>query len=765
MAKGLYIGATTAVPVYTTTTTKTDITSSNYSTYFSQSGNTNYLSISGSNFYLRGSKSSTRYVTFTMLKAGTYTINYGVSSEANYDTFSISYNGVVKVANISGEVTGTLTLNVSIDDTLQFSYYKDSSGSVGSDRGFWTMSVSTTTTVQTGTRTEENKARKVKNIYFGAKTNVVVSEGWSTLSSNTSSYFTIGYPEASYSHYTSSGSLYGEGANSTVTTEVYIPSTQSLKIEGYSSSESGCDEGIVYYDGSEIFSISGVDTSETYIYDSFPGGDLTVTYEKDGSVDAGDDYVSFEFYTGDYSSRNYPFERSGTTWTPTNKGIHSTTSWVTFTAKSANKFKIDYTYSSESSDPFRLYLNGTSKVNTGGSGSGSIELSLAANDILKMEYYKDSSIHSNNDTCSFTISRWSQTTQSTNNIARRVKKAYIGIGGVARPFWEDGKLSYYGAITPLSEARFGLAAASIGGYAIFGGGHKYYGSYSNGPINIVDAYNASLTRSIPTAFSVERSYLAATTIGNYALFGGGDGEDVNYPAVMEAYNASLTRNNSASLSVGRDILEATTVGGYAIFGGGFGDGGYSAAVDAFNASLTRTTISNLSETKYGIMATTVGNYALFAGGGTSYSTTASVDAYDTSLTRTKPTSLSVSRRSGGAAAVEKYALFAGGYTGSNSTAVVEAYDTSLTRTTITSLSEARSPETTTTLGNYALFGTGNTIDAYDKALTRTTDNSLSVSRSSMAATTVGNYALFGGGDSGKSGTSSMLANVDAYTLI
>ena len=49
---------------------------------------------------------------------------------------------------------------------------------------------------------------------------------------------------------------------------------------------------------------------------------------------------------------------------------------------------------------------------------------------------------------------------------------------------------------------------------MFGGGYP--------DSSTVDAYNTSLTRTSPTALSEARRNLAATSVGNYALFGGGD---------------------------------------------------------------------------------------------------------------------------------------------------------------------------------------------------------------------------------------------------
>ena len=95
--------------------------------------------------------------------------------------------------------------------------------------------------------------------------------------------------------------------------------------------------------------------------------------------------------------------------------------------------------------------------------------------------------------------------------ARKIKKAYIGIGGKARPCWSGGELTYYGTITPLSKATYLLAATTIGNYALFAGGND---------IGTVNAYDDSLTKENPSELSPYRCDLAATAIGNYALFGG-----------------------------------------------------------------------------------------------------------------------------------------------------------------------------------------------------------------------------------------------------
>lgn len=131
------------------------------------------------------------------------------------------------------------------------------------------------------------------------------------------------------------------------------------------------------------------------------------------------------------------------------------------------------------------------------------------------------------------------------------------------------ELVYYGTAEALSQGRHSLAATTVGNYALFGGG--YGGSNST----VVDAYDESLTHTTPTALSQARSELAATTVGGYALFGGGDSGSKS--TVVDAYDGSLTRTTPTALSQARNKLAATAVGGYALFGGGQS----SSVVDAY----------------------------------------------------------------------------------------------------------------------------------------------------------------------------------------
>ena len=407
--------------------------------------------------------------------------------------------------------------------------------------------------------------------------------------------------------------------------------------------------------------------------------------------------------------------------------------------------------------------NYDSSTSTVTASTGTWTGSLTTLESLLFEYTKDSSSFDGADKAiisNVVITASIPVGTVTESVARRIRKGYVGVGGVARPFWTGGELEYYGTATALNTARQYPVATTVGNYALFGGG--YTGSYSN----VVDAYDANLTRSKPSALSTGRAYLAATTVGIYALFGGGF--TGNYSNVVDAYNIALTRSTRTELSQSRYYLAATTVGNYALFGGGY-SGNHSSVVDAYDTSLTRSTPLNLSQIRHDLAATTVGDYALFGGGFVNSSTSNVVDAYNTALTRSTPTALSASRYNLAATTVGDYALFGGGFDiNSTYSTVVNAYNTSLTRSNPKALSKASQNLAATTVGDYALFGGGDdendylsVVNAYNDSLTRSIPTVLNTARSYLAATTVGDYALFGGGED----ANGYSAVVDVYAVV
>lgn len=370
-----------------------------------------------------------------------------------------------------------------------------------------------------------------------------------------------------------------------------------------------------------------------------------------------------------------------------------------------------------------------------------------------------------------------------DNVARKIKKGYIGIGGVARPFLSVNPVEYYGTITPLSVERYQIGSASVGGYALFAGGHN-----NNGRSETVDAYDGVLTRSTPTALSQAKYAVAGTSVGpasmeTYAIFAGGR-RDYTYSSVVNAYDTSLTRSTPTALQDAKYSLAATKVSDYALFGGGMGTS-YSGYVDAYNTALTKSYPPNLSVARRYLQAAYTSAHAVFAGGYNG-STLDTVDTYDGSLTRTTLTSLSVARSQFAAATVSTmyggYALFAGGKDVDGVTiASVEVYDSSLTKITVEDMGVKRQQHAATSImsddgvDSVVLIGGGADnssgsidyhviVDGYDTSFTRFSAGSLQTVRYSLTAAIAGyNTALFAGGAFDNSdGTSDYYSVVDAF---
>ena len=343
-------------------------------------------------------------------------------------------------------------------------------------------------------------------------------------------------------------------------------------------------------------------------------------------------------------------------------------------------------------------------------------------------------------------------------------------------FYTDVSAAYHLTGLQLSVARSALASTTVGDYALIGGG---YDGNMNVDFSVVDAFNGSGIRTTPTALSYRKRELAATTVGNYALFSGGESDDY-IEATVDAYNSSLTRTTPTALSTGRFNLAATTVGNYALFGGGYATISFAATatVDAYNSALVRTTPTVLSEARGQFAATTVGNYALFGGGYATTGSSATVDAYSSSLTRTIVTNLSSTRDALTATTVGNYAMFGGGTTGryDETRPNVDVYTDSLVMQSSLYLSNHKQNLASASLTDYALFAGGNIaddnvadylVDSFDKNLIRTNSDSLTMAREGLCATRLGDYILFSGGAAPtRTNTSAFeyFSNVDVYTV-
>lgn len=186
------------------------------------------------------------------------------------------------------------------------------------------------------------------------------------------------------------------------------------------------------------------------------------------------------------------------------------------------------------------------------------------------------------------------------------------------------------------SGRAWVGAASIGNYIIFAGGAYYEKGETT--VNKADMsyLNASLTSTAGTSLSQARRDVTGVNFNDkYALFAGGAAGTTAYN-IIDVYDASLTRTTPITLSVARSRVAATVLDDYAFFAGGstgssweYGQDAATNTVDMFDSSLTRVDIGALPAARTEMGATTIGSYALFAGGidGTSSSGSANVYYY------------------------------------------------------------------------------------------------------------------------------------------
>ena len=516
--------------------------------------------------------------------------------------------------------------------------------------------------------------------------------------------------------------------------------------------------------------------SVSHIYIGVPT-EFPIYDEEEVTINVGGSNLLSSYFSTIHDSYSFWEEQDG--WYHSdNYDVNDSFAQLQLTAKENFILSFDYRCSTEKNyDIFTITLNSDQLVQVSGTKSGSLTVTMLAGDYLTFLYTKDYSSSFGDDSCSFGNLKIVKKQQvqvgsvikdvargikniniGVDNVARIVTQVYIGIGGVARPCWAGGNLVYWGNPQNLSRKGEQMGTATVGNYVLFGGGGPSYDV-----CHLVDAYDTSLVRTSAPPFDQRRYDSAGASIGNYALFAGG-WYSGSY-SIVDAYDASLTKTTlSTGLNTNANKLKGVTIGNYAVFAGG----GIT-NVNAFDKSLTRTNPTSLSTARSKLAATTVGNFALFGGG---YTSTRSniVEAYNTSLTYSAPTNLSLARDELAAASTQNYALFGGGVSATNSTssAVVDAYDKSLVRTTPTSLYSGRWGLAATSLDNYAIFAGGCTtngpyqstvVDMYNAALTRTTPLELNQGRDDLNAITFNNYALFYGG---RTPTETSSSSIEVY---
>lgn len=460
---------------------------------------------------------------------------------------------------------------------------------------------------------------------------------------------------------------------------------------------------------------------------------------------------------------SYYFAGNGTEFKSNNNGKDSSTATTTLTAKvNISAISFSYSVSSESKyDKLTITVGNTTVANAiSGTVSSTWSGSLNAGQTIVMTYAKDSSQSKDND-CG-TISNISVTYKGKvqigtehKDVARKVKKAYIGIGGVARPFWGAyEKIMYYGSIDPMPLAVDDYGASSTSSYAIFAGGYYYSGGSKYSAKTT--AYNKSLTRSLAPDLSIAREQIGSGKINNHALFGGGRVGSTYY-ANVDVYNNALTLSSASQLSKTDTHTACASSNTYVVFSPDVG------VADAYNASLTKTSFSYTAGNS-AVTGAAIGGYTLFACSNTN---SKEVVAIDTSLTQVSVDGLRGYQQTPEGVSTTHYAMFIGGVVANSGAGgdYVDAYDKNLTKH-IGQNTDGRREFATTGLGQFAILAGGRISDyttstlVYDENLTQVAVGDMSQKRGSCNAACVGDYALIGGGNYG--GHSDYTSAVDVY---
>lgn len=454
---------------------------------------------------------------------------------------------------------------------------------------------------------------------------------------------------------------------------------------------------------------------------------------------------------------SYYFAGSGSTFTSNNKGVASTTATTTLTAlRDYSSLSFTYSYSGESGcDYLNLKVNGVA-IETNSAGSTTTKTytgSILAGQTIEFSFRKDGSVDSYDDCATWSnmvVSSKVQIGTELKSVARKIKKAYVGVGGVARPVFSSQNFIYYGKATDLTAVRqyFGGASFMDNRYAIFLGGHYSSSFYSN-----CEAYDSNLTR-----YVVSNSYLtgcgtAGSFTGEYVVFAGAAYDNYNTTSTAVSINKNLVCSNISSLNGSLYDCGAISIGDYAVFfGGQYWSGSSSSSnsyerayVNAYNKNLTRSNPDSLS---YAAKKPSVGrtkHYAIVRH---------SVYAYAYSETLVKTTlsnqSTSISESEGGSAGDN--AVFFG-----PNSSNVEAINDNLVFSTIGSVSLARRRFASVNCNNCAVFGGGGVnVDIITDELVISRLPDLSISRSYNAGARVNDYVLFAGGGSS--------ASVDVYLI-
>lgn len=360
-----------------------------------------------------------------------------------------------------------------------------------------------------------------------------------------------------------------------------------------------------------------------------------------------------------------------------------------------------------------------------------------------------------------------------NGVARKIKKGFIGINGIARQFFSGQRvLSYYGKLGTIT-GRYSLGNVSFNGIALFAGGRTADSTYS-----AVFGYNTALTRTTYTSLANTKHSMASGATDNHAIFAGGVAGSTKRSDV-DAYDKNFTKTNPTNLHKAKeDLCGASSSTHVLVAGGKVASFETTQVVECYDLNLNKTTLSNLENAVSDFAGTHVGDYYLFFGGrlgSASGSVIPNVNIYDKNLTKLTYTSFNQKRYTNRAASTKKYAFFGPGRS-DTSTAVsnVDAIDTSLVKHAVTNTSVSKVAYAAVGFDDYVIFAGGEndssvhkTVEAYDDNLVKYNLTDLSTTAARLGGAITGSYAVFVCGEAAKGmgTTGSVKTDINVYQVL
>lgn len=532
---------------------------------------------------------------------------------------------------------------------------------------------------------------------------------------------------------------------------------------------------------------SGKARPVTKLYIGVPEGDTPPETTVTEEVNINGDNITQYFIKED---ANYSFQWNGEAFISNNASNNATTATTTLTAlQDCPNLSFAYTYSTEQTfDKFTLVVAGSVIENkVSGVGGATWSGDIKQGDTISFSYSKDSSNSSNNDICTFSNLKFTTITiipgvpSGTPGIARRIKKAYVGVNGKAQLFWRREIIAKYGELEnlPATAGLIQMCAGSTRHKAMFLYG---YGRTGTTPTATLQYYDSKLSyHSVNTYAAVAEAAGAANESMFIAAGGRAGTNSVNFTNLAVAYDVNNLTNYATLTNLYAAVRMATAVAlpSCVMIASGYQNASSDAGLKAIARYDTTTATYHLLETltTYGKYRAGVAlkDYALFTSG--DYGTW--IDIYNSEGTKISTNvNLTYMRCDPGAARAGDYALFVSGgssaSTGniSSNNPTVDAISSTLTLSIPAPINQSVVGMSSVSLGDSALFcgGISKLTSGYASPYAYVYDSLLNLTQVDNchehfwgSAAAMNDYAIVAGG--WISGTASYARqNAIAYTL-